>query len=184
MAFTFAGTRGGYSVEKMVYILAASTAFTVGDAVLSYSQTDSSITVGAAAAPLLGILTGFVDKFGNAYTAGNLAAGTALSTVLSTKTTASTNVSSPDVYGEVTIGQNVRWSAAVNGTLGTTGNSNKAGCGIDVDSSNTSYGRVLETTATRTFTTATNFYSEGVDPKISTRLIVILRADERTNDSY
>lgn len=184
MAFVFAGTRGSYSVEKMVYVLKASTAFTIGDAVLSYSQTDNSITVAAAATPLLGVLTGFVDVFGNAYPVSALAAGTALSTVLSTKTTSATNVSSPDCFGEVTIGQNVRWSAAVNGTLGTTGNSDKKGCGIDVDSSNTSYGRLLESTATRTFTTPTNFYSEGVDPRVSTRLIVTLREDERTNDSY
>lgn len=184
MAFTYAGTRGQYSVEKMVYVLKESTAFTIGDAMLSYSQTDSSATVGVAAAPILGILTGFVDVYSNAYQTANLAAGTALSTVLTTKTTSSSNVTTPDVFGEITIGQNVRWSAAVNGTLGTTVQSNKKGCGIDVDSSNTSYGRVLESTATRTFTTPTNFYSEGLDPKVSTRLIVILRADERTNDSY
>ena len=75
--------------------------------------------------------------------------------------------------------QNSKYSAQVNGTLGTTASSNLPGCYIDVDSDNTTYTRLLESTAVRSGFKG-NFYSHGLDPNDSTRLIVSIHNSEKT----
>jgi hypothetical protein len=78
----------------------------------------------------------------------------------------------------------VIWSAEVNGTINTTGSSGLPGAGIDIDSAGTDYGQVLETTATRTAATVTNFVTRGnkvgssYDLDDTSRLLVSISCSE------
>ena len=64
------------------------------------------------------------------------------------------------------------YSAEVNGTVGTTNNSGAVGARVDIDSAGSDWGRLLETTATRTIGTPAQFYVHKTDSQDSTRLIV------------
>lgn len=167
----FVRTIGGVGRKLELIKLGVSQTFELGDVVKTY--TNGVADLGVAALPVLGVIDAFADSRGNILPATAVAAGTASGNNLTTVTTASPN---PTYYAFVILGKDVLYSAAVSGTLGTTNTSNLRGCWIDVNSAGTEYGQVLETTASRVATSATgagaNFYSHGLDPNDSTRLLV------------
>lgn len=154
----------------------------VGQACMSYTQTDDVITYAAAAAPILGIIVGIVDKYCLPIPGAALAAGTAGETVITSIATAANNTTTKLYWALVDTGRLTVYSSQVSGTLGTTNQSNKRGCKIDIDSANTNYARVLESTATRTVGTPANFYSHGLDKDISTRLLLTIALSELDSD--
>lgn len=140
---------------------------------------------GTAAAASLGIVVALIDAYGNALPPTAYAAGSATSTTVDSVTAAADNETTLAKWARVETSRQKVWSAQVNGTLGTTASSPTAttkrfGGYIDVDSANTSYGRVLETTFIRDRSAGTvqNFFVWGVDPNDSTRLLVSLGASE------
>lgn len=142
----------------------------VGEVVEVY--TSGTVENGLAAKPLKGLVVDILDSKGYPFKKLQPSAGTAYSSDTITVTGDGTQ------YVILDTSLNSMYSVDVSGTLGTTANSDKLGGRIDVDSANTEYGQVLETTFTRTVATTANFYSHGVDPKDSTRLIVSLANSE------
>jgi len=171
MSLNYVGSRHGAQRNLTDPILINGTdTVTVGDAVEVY--TNGKATNGAAATPIKGIVMAITDANGLPQLKGANVAGSANSP--------DTNSVTADGNDYVIIDTSVNslYSAEVSGTLGTTVSSTLPGCKIDIDSANTDYGRLLESTATRTVGTPANFYSHKVDPNDSTRLIVSIALSE------
>ncbi len=178
MSLDFRKSKQGGTRVLQHYLLDDSKTMSVGMVVLNYSQTDDVITYGVAAQPILGVITAICDKYGNGIPVTTVTAGTAASTTITSIATGATNTTSKTYWAFVDTSEDSIYSAQVSGTLGTTVNSNKKGVRLDVDSSNTTYTQLLETTATRTIGTPANFYSYGLDPRDSTRLLVSMAMSE------
>jgi len=150
------GNRGQLIFKKLADSITAIT-----DAVYKgYDQDENEINYGAAATPILGVLVDICDVNGNPIVDSVMTAGTAKSSKVTSVATSTTDT----YYGHVDASRFTKFTALVSGTLGTTNESDFAGARIDVDSSNTTYDQLLETTATRTIGTPANFYSHGIDP--------------------
>jgi hypothetical protein len=175
MAFIYAGTRDGQGrrMEK-AKMLPSSTAVAVGSVYALYASTDDRLAVAVKDLPILGILTAIVDKYGNPFKPA-IAAGTATGSTVISVTTGATNTT---YWGIIDSSQFTKWSAAVNGTLGTTAASDYKGGWDNIDSDNTNYSRVLESLHSRTATSLANFRSYGKDPQNATRLIEVIHNSE------
>ena len=173
--FNFAHTMGGVGRKLFKIRLGDSQTYEVGDAVKIYSTGEADL--GVAATPIFGIIAAFVDASGIPLPDAAIAAGTASGVTQRSVTTDASN--SDEYYALIDHSLDSIYSATVSGTLGTTNDSDLPGARIDVDSANTEYGQLLETTATRTIGTPANFYSYGVDPNDSTRLMVRIALSEQ-----
>ena len=89
-------------------------------------------------------------------------------------TVASDNETVAKKYAIVDVSRNSLYSASQDGTAGATANSNKRGALINAVSEN----QLDEDTASRTLTSGGQFYTWGVDPVDSTRLIVSINESE------
>jgi hypothetical protein len=177
MALNYKGSRNGAQRNiSDAILLYNSITVSVGDAIETY--TNGYATVGGAAVPIKGIVHAITDKNGLPIKKGSVTAGTAQTPATTTVTTAADNTTALTYYVKVDTSRDSIYSAEVNGTIGTTVDSELIGTKIDIDSANTDYGRVLETTATRTVGTPANFYSFGTDPDDSTRLLVAIALSE------
>ncbi len=165
----------------MPVIMTNSLVYNVGDVVKSY--TTGFAVKGVAALPILGVVIGFYSKAGNPLTVPAYTPGVLSLPENESWTADADNETVAQVKAMVYCDPVTRWSAQVNGTIGATNASNLPGGRIDVDSANTNYGRVLESTQTRTVTVPANFYNWGTDPNDSTRLIVSI-ADWEVNPGH
>lgn len=145
----------------------------VGDFVEVYQN--GVATLATAAQPILGAIKSICDSKGLPISTATRAAG---SVDVSGITSVATSTGGT-YYAWVEQDEETVYSVPVSGTLGTTTSSNLEGGKIDVDSANTEYGQLLETTHTRTISTPANFYSLGVDPKNSSNLLVKVAMSER-----
>jgi hypothetical protein len=177
MALNYVGTEDGATRNLVLVLLKDSSTVAVGEVVKTYVSGYGER--GAAATPLAGVVHSIGSKDNLPDVQGAHSAGSTNTSDLSTVTTAADNTTTELYWAMVDFSVNSKYSAEVSGTLGTTNNSDLRGCRIDIDSANTDYGRLLETTATRTVGTTANFYSHGVDPNDSTRLIVSLANSEK-----
>lgn len=164
-------------------IMTNSLTFYVGECVLSYSA--GVAAKGLAGAPILGVIVGFENADGSPIRPTQVTKGTtAYNGSVEQHTADSDNQTVAKRLAVICFDQTVLFSAEVSGTIGTTGTSDLPGAGIDIDSANTNYRRLLETTATRTAATITNFVtganSQGTsyDPDDSTRLLVRINCSE------
>jgi len=174
MSFNYVGSRNGAQrnlTEPIV--ITTSDVVAVGSVVETYSA--GTAGYGAAAQPIKGIVHAIVDADGLPITNSTHTAGTAHSADNASVTGDGTQ------YVIIDTSESSLYSATVSGTIGTTVSSDSGFCKIDVDSSNTNYNQLLETTATRTIGTPANFYSHGVDPQDSTRLIVSIAMSEEAS---
>lgn len=151
--------------------------FSVGEAVESLSS--GYAKKATAATPFLGIIVGFTDSSkaplaSDAVTKSTTAYAGSVESV----TTAADNTTVAMKQAIVCFDPSVIWSAQVNGTINTTASSSLPSVGIDVDSAGSNYGRLLETTATRTAATKTSFMCFGADPDDSTRLLASINCSE------
>ena len=176
MSLNYVGSRNGAQRNLVPVLIGNSKTVAVGEVIESYST--GYANNGAAAAPLKGVVHAIVDKNTLPFVQGTSTAGSTNSPDTSSVTTAADNTTTELYWAMVDTSKESKYSAEVSGTLGTTASSNLPYCRIDIDSANTDYGRLLETTATRTVATTANFYSHGVDPDDSTRLIVSLANSE------
>ncbi len=154
------GSTGGNRGQLVFKKLADSLTFAIGETLKGYDQDDNEVAKGLAATPILGILMGITDSVGNPIVTSAITPGTVKSSKVSSVATGTSDT----YYGFVEASRFVKFSATVSGTLGSTNESDFAGARIDVDSSNTTYDQLLESTATRTIGTPANFYSHGIDP--------------------
>lgn len=169
MSSNYKGTYGGATGPNIVKKqLATSTTYTVGEWVKSYDQDTNLVAKAVAATPLLGVITALVDKYGNPLVEATNAPGTAKSSSVTTIATGTTIT----YFALVDRSRFSLYSVTVSGTLGTTNESDFADARLDIDSANTDYDQLLESTTTRTIGTPAQFLSHGVDPEASTRLIV------------
>jgi hypothetical protein len=176
----FARTVGGVGRKLELVDLGVSQTYELGDVIKTYSNGVGDL--GAAATPVLGVIVAFVSGVrGEVMKSAEVVAGTAASSDYTTVTSDGTN--SDDYRAIVDVSKDTVYSAEVSGTLGTTNDSNLIGCRIDVNSAGAEYGQVLETTATRTVATTANFYSWGLDPNDSTRLMVSIASSECQSDA-
>lgn len=186
MAFN-AVTNSGFDPAQLTRrIIKNGVTLNIGDNAKSYST--GYADVGVAGAPTLGVVIGFENAGGAQIRPDQVTKGTtAYPATVTQVVAAADNQTVAKQMAVICIDPNVTWSAAVNGTIDTTAASGLPGAGIDTDSANTSYGRVLETTATRTAGTITNWMTVGnangtsVDPSDSTRLLVRLSASEQSS---
>ena len=168
MAFVFKSTIGGVGRKLTKPLLCAdSQTLTVGD-VVKTDTTSGELIYGAAALPSLGVIAAFVDADGMPIEQSKPVAGTASGVDTRTVETSTTGTT----YALVDTSNQTVYSAECSGTIGTTVNSDVIGARADVDSANTDYGRILETTCTRTLSTPAGFYCWGADPEDSTRMLV------------
>jgi len=176
------GDGGGLPGEWVV--IGNSKTIAVGEAVLSYSNS-GSVTNGGAGLPLLGVVnalgkgSGKLPSVQGGHTAGSVNASDTTSI-----TTAADNTTTLLWWALVDTSRDSVYSAQVSGTLGTTAGSPTVvgfrGGAIDIDSANTNYDRVLETTHTVTVGDMddANFSVIGVDPQATGRLLVHLSNTE------
>ena len=182
MALNYVGSRNGAARNLETIVIEDSKTIAVGDVVKVY--TDGYVSNGVAALPIKGVVHAIAEGGAGSNFAtlppiqGANVAGTANSPATTSIAAGATNTTTKKYWAVVDTSRNSLYSAEVSGTLGTTVNSDLPGVKIDVDSANTDYGRLLETTATRTVGTPANFYSHGVDPQDSTRLIVSIALSE------
>lgn len=172
MAFNFVKTVGGVGRKLELVKLANTQTVAVGDAI--QTATTGLGTLLTATNVVGGIVHALCDANGYPVRQSYPVAGTASGLDSRSVVTGTAGAS----YALVDFSEDTIYSAAVNGTLGSNASSTLRGVLIDVDSANTNYGRVLETTATRTEGVEANFYSWGVDPKDSTRLLVSIAFSE------
>lgn len=172
MALKFKKTVGGMGRKLQLVKLANNQTVAVGNAIETYTTGLGKLAT--AAHLVLGVVDSFADSKGNPLEQESPVAGTASGVDVRSVVTSTTGT----YYAFVDVGRDTIYSAEVNGTIGTTVDSELRGCHIDIDSANTDYGRVLETTATRTEGVEANFYSHGVDPDDSTRLLVSIAMHE------
>lgn len=166
-------TIGGVGRKLEKVLLGSSLEFNVGDVVETMST--GVALRGEAGKPILGVIASICDADGLPIKSTNPVAGTASGTDTRTVTTGAANTT---YYAMVDIGNDTVYSADCNGTVGTTNDSDLRGCRIDIDSSGSSFGQVLETTATRTEGTEANFYGHGVDPDDSGNIMVSIALSE------
>ena len=173
MALKFKRSIGGTGRKLEKVLLGSSLAFAVGDLVETMST--GVALRGEAGKPVLGVIASICDKDGLPFKSTNPVAGTASGTDTTSKTTGAANTT---YYAMVDISRDTVYSADCNGTPGTTNDSNLRGCRIDIDSAGSSFGQVLQTTATRTEGTEANFYCHGVDPDDSGNILVSIALSE------
>lgn len=158
-------------------IMYDSTTFAVGELVESLSSGYAKHATAATAS--LGVIVGFADSSNAPLVPPDVTKSTtAYAGSVTSVTTDSDNTTVAMKQAIVCSDPGVVWSAQVNGTINTTASSALPSVGIDVDSAGSNWGRVLETTATRTAATKTNFMALGRDPNDSTRLLVQLNCSE------
>lgn len=172
MALEFKRTIGntGRKLEKV--LLADSQTVEVGDLIETTTTGEGVLAVKAL--PLLGVVQAICDADGLPLKSSNPVAGTASGTDTRSKATSTDGTT----YAMVDVGNTSIYSATCSGTIGTTNSSDLRGCRVNVDSDNTEYGQVLESSATRTLGTVAHLYSHGVDPDDSTRLMVSIAMSE------
>lgn len=173
MALNFVKTVGGVGRKLELVQLGNSQTVAVGDVIETYTTGKGVLQV--AAKLVGGVVDALCDVNGYPIQTSNPVAGTASGVDVRSQATGTGGA----YYALVDFSPLTVYSAAVNGTLGTTASSTLRGCHVDIDSANTNYGRVLETTATRTQGVEANFYSHGTDPLDSTRLLVSIALSER-----
>jgi hypothetical protein len=179
MSFDYRGSKNGGSGRNLeLCLIGNSKTIAVGELVRSYSDNTGALFNPAAAVPVLGVVHAICDAKGLPIVKTNPGAGTAFTSDTNSVTTGSDNTTTLLYWALVDTSKDSLYSAQVNGTLGTTVGSTMRGCRLDVDSANTNYGRLLESTATRTNTAKANMYSHGLDPQDSTRLIVNIAQSE------
>lgn len=166
--------RQGTKTPPQKVLLGVSQTFEVGDVVEIYQN--GVATLATAAQPIAGVIKSICDINGLPIPTATRTAGSVDTSGITSVTTGATNTT---YYAMVEVDEDTIFSAPVSGTLGTTTDSDLPGGKIDVDSANTEYGQLLETTHTRTIGTPANFYSIGVDPKNSSNLLVKIAMSER-----
>ena len=178
MSFTpYSKGTGDDAGELYSVIIANSITINEGEAVKF--DTNGFCTNGTAGAAIFGICIGFTQANGAPLIPASYVAGTATGTDV-TQVVAASNNQTVNMYKAIIETSKLKkWSAQVNGTINTTVGSSQPGFRVDVDSANTNYGRVLETTATRTDGTIANFFGWGLDPNDSTRFIVSIAASQK-----
>jgi len=168
----FVRTIGGVGRKLDIVKLANNQTVEVGDAIETY--TTGLGTLATATHFVGGIVVALVDSKGMPIQTSNPVAGTASGVDVKSVATGTAGTS----YALVDFGRDSVYSASVSGTIGTTATSNLRGVHIDINSAGAEYGQLLESTATRTEGVEANFYSLGVDPNDSTRLLVVIAMSE------
>lgn len=155
------GTTGGNRGHLILKKFADSLTVAVGEVVLGYTQDENNVTnVTTAAQPILGVIMDICDSSGNPIVTSSMTAGTAKSAYV---TSVADTGTADAYYCHVEASRFVKFSCEVQGTLGTTNQSDFPGARLDTNSAGADYDELLETSATRTIGTPAQWYSHGID---------------------
>lgn len=182
MPLTLVRTLNGAQRNLELVLLGDSQTFEIGDVVRTHNSTTDSAELGLKANPSFGVLSSIVDANGSPIKQSTNTAGSANTPDTTTVTTAADNTTTKTYWAQIDTSTSSIYSATVSGTLGTTANSDKRGCKIDINSDGGDYGQLLESLATRAVATTANFYSHGVDPDNSSNLLVSIASHEFNTD--
>ena len=152
----------------------------VGDAVISdYANNTNKVDLATASSSILGINAGICDKYGNPQITTTVSAGTAASTNVTSKATGTDGAT----YILIDINQKSLYSASLDATVGTTTGSNKRGCWfILADANDIDESSIISAFNPQTTDNLVQFYSHGLDPRDSGRIIVNQVASEMGNN--
>ena len=172
MALEFKRTVGGVGRKLEKVLLADSQTVEVGDLIETYTTGEGVLATAGHFA--LGVVDSLCDASGLPIVQDDPVAGTASGSDLRSIATSTDGI----YYAMVDVSRDTIYSAAMSAAAGTTASSDLRGCHIDIDSAASEYGQVLETTATRTEGVEANFYSHGLDPNDSARMLVSIAMHE------
>ena len=177
MSFKYKGSLDGGARTLVKIVLDDSTMFRIGDVVTSSGTTDDAVILATSGVRVLGVIAGIVDANGMPP-ADDGASGT----FVDKYTTASTNTTAKYVSALVDVNTNSLYSEPTGSTLGTTTGSNKKFYFLDVNSvtTGTTGSTLTESSAS---TTSKQFFSFGLDPEDTTRIIVKIKESLLLGDS-
>lgn len=165
MAFKFKKSLSGNSAPVLVrVIIDNSDVIQLGDAVKVYNAGNAEVA--ATGNPLAGFVHAVVDKNGLQPAPDS---GTT-----DTWTVEADNETDKELAVLIDLSLDSIYSGDVDGTIGTTGTSNKMGCSLDLTDENS----IAETSATRII--SAQLYGWGTDPDDSGNLLVSIKESERT----
>lgn len=180
MAFKYVGNlNGGHNRTLIKVLLDDSTQFGVGDVVLSSANDDDAVMLATTGTQVLGVIAAIVDANG-LPPSSNGASGDFVDTY--TTGAANTTVSTSSIYAMIDVDTNSLYSDSTGGALNATTGSNKAFYMFDVNSVTTGTARSTLTENTASTTTG-QFFSFGLDPKDTTRIIVKIKESILLGDS-
>jgi len=162
--------------KLMTHIIDNSDTIQVGDAV---KLRNGNLEVAAGGEAIHGIVVDIVDKNGNSVFGSLAVVGSAAVTGTPAMGSGQVVVASDNetvdlIAAKVETSKDVVFSGDVDGTIGTTTVSNKAGGWFDLTDENS----ISETSHTRTITTGGQLKGLGTDPDDSTRLLVSINESE------
>lgn len=164
MAFNYVGSLNGSGRKLEKVLLTDSIAAVVGDCVQN-DATAGTCSLAAAGTDIAGVIVGFCDKYGVPAINTTVTAGTASSGAVTSVASTSTN------YALIDVNPFSLYSAELDATVGTTTGSDKRGVWhLLADANTIDESAVLNTYDTTS--TSAQFYSHGLDPRNSARIIV------------
>ena len=178
MPFVYKGNlNGGHNRTLVKIVLNAQTDFRVGDVVVAGTADDALLAT--AGIRVLGVIAAIVTD-GGTPPSSNGCGGAFVNTYY----TASSNETVGKVAALVDVDVNSLYSAAADSTLGTTTGSNKKFYYFDLSSTCTTTGSSAQTLAeSLTSATSGQFFSFGLDPDDTTRVIIKIRESLLLGDS-
>lgn len=174
MAFNYVGSVNGQGRKLQRVLPTTSQNLAVGDAV-AYSTTAGTVVAATASTAIDGIIVGYVDKYGVPINGDAIVAGTAAEL---SKTTDSATAASD--YVNIDTNPGSLYSCELSATVGSTTGSNKAGVWLKLSDKNT----LDETSVVSTYdatSTLVHFYSKGLDPRDSARVVGTFRLAGQAN---
>jgi len=165
----FKGTIGGVGRKLQLVKLTDSQAISVGDAIETYSTGYGILAT--IQLPILGVVASFCDSKGMPKKQDNPVAGTASGVDVTSIASTSND------YALVDISSSSVYSAALDATVGTT-NALGVNPGCKYDGLSATPGILDESSYSRTVGTVSQWYSWGLDPNDSTRVLVSIALSE------
>jgi len=178
MGFVYKGSlNGGHSRTLIKVVLNAQTTFRIGDWVLG--GTDDGADLPTAGVKLLGCITAIITDKGVSPSSDGLGG-----VFVDKYYTAASNETSGKISALIDVDPNSLYSASADSTLGATTGSNKKFYFFDLSSTCVTTGSSAQSLAeTLTSATSGQFFSLGLDPDDTTRVIVKLRESAMLGDS-
>jgi hypothetical protein len=174
MAFKYKYSLNGSGARTFIKVLLpASKDIRIGDPLTTAASGGTAkATVGVR---VLGIVAAIIHDNGKSVTTDGCGGA-----FVSTYRTASTNLTVEKVSALIDVSTDSVYSAAVDDTLGTTTGSNQPFYMMDIDTGDEIVGQLNETTASLT---SGQFFSLGVDPDDTTRVLVKIKESFLLGDS-
>ena len=178
MPFKYKGNiNGGHSRTLVKAVLNASTDFRVGDVVTV--STDDGVEHATAGIRVLGVIAAIITDGGMPPSSDGCGGA-----FVTTYKTAASNETSAKVSALIDVDQNSYYSVGADSTLGTTTGSNKRWYMMDISTTAVTTGASAQTLGeSLASATSGQFFSLGLDPEDTTKVLVKIRESFLAGDS-